>query len=325
MKTIELFMAAAIAATAVFTVSASAQNFPDKPVNVIMPYPTGTGPDAVQRLVNEKLRAYWGQPVTVENRPGANFWAAAEAFKKEKPDGYTLFQTENWMLALQPHVFKKLPYDPVKDFEPVVPLFAADFFLAVAADSPWKTVPDIVAAAKEKEGALSYGSAGVASTMHMGGVKLETATGIKMTHVPFKETPQVFTSIANHELSLAFASASTSGPMLRAGKIKYIAIADTKRNPNFPDVPTFGEAGGPADFVHKSWLALYAPPGTPKAIIDKINADVTRALNEPDVKEKMAAIGFTAYSSSPEELVKALADETKAMGKIAKSNNISLD
>jgi tripartite-type tricarboxylate transporter receptor subunit TctC len=325
MRAARLFIAAAIAATAALTGSASAQNFPNKPVNVIMPYPTGTGPDTVQRMINEKLQVYWGQPVTIENRPGANYWAAAEAFKKAAPDGYTLFHTENWMLALQPHIFKKLPYDPVKDFMPITAMYSANFFVVVPADSPWKTVGDIVADAKQKEGGLTYGSSGVASTMHMGGVKLETATGIKMTHIPVKETPQIFTSIANHEISLAFGSGSTTGPMLRAGKIKYIAVADTKRSPAFPDVPTIEEAGGPAGFVHKSWLALFAPPGTPKEIVDKINADVKRALNEPDVKEKLAAIGFAPYTNTPEELAKALADETKAMGEIAKANNISLD
>jgi len=324
-RSIKSVVSATIAATVAFTVSATAQNFPNKPVTVIMPYPTGVAPDTVQRLVNEKLQSYWGQPVTIENRPGSNYWAAAEQFKKAPPDGYTLFQTENWMLALQPHVFKKLPYDPVKDFEPVVPLFLSGLFLVVKADSPWKTVADLVAAAKKQDGALTYGSSGVASTMHMGGVKLEAATGIKMTHVPIKETPQVYTSIANGEISMAFGSATASGPMLRAGKVKYLATADTKRNPAFPDVPTMGEAGGPADFVHTSWLALYAPHGTPRAIIDKINADVARALNEPDVKEKMAAIALTPYTSTPDELAKALADETKAMGEIAKVHNISLD
>ncbi len=325
MRAVKLLIATAIAATAALAVSANAQDFPDKPVTVIMPYPTGTGPDTVQRLVNEKLQSYWGQPVTVENRPGANYWAAAEAFKQAEPDGYTLFQTENWMLALQPHVFKTLPFDPVKDFEPVAPLFEANFFLVVAADSPWNNVADVVAAAKEEEGALTYGSSGVASTMHMGGVKLEAATGIKMTHIPVKETPQIFTSIANDEISLAFGSASTTGPMLRAGEIKYLAVADTERSAAFPDVPTMAEAGGPPDFVHKSWLALYAPPGTPKQIIDKINADVARALSEPDVKEQMLAIGFTPYTSTPEELAAALAEETKAMAEIAEANQISLD
>jgi tripartite-type tricarboxylate transporter receptor subunit TctC len=325
MKTIKLFISAAIAATAAMSLPAAAQNYPQKPVTVIMPYPTGTGPDTVQRLVNEKLQSYWGQPVTVENRPGSNYWAAAEAFKKAKPDGYTLFQTENWMLALQPHIFKKLPYDPIKDFTPVVPMFEANQFVVVKADSPWKNVGDLIAAAKKKDAGLSYGSSGIASTMHMGGVKLETGAGIKMTHVPMKETPQIYTSIANGELSLALGSASTSGPMLRAGKVKYLAVADSKRNPAFPDIPTVQEAGGPADFVHKSWLAIYAPPGTPRPIIDKINADIARALNEPDVKEKMAAVGFSPYTSTPEQLEKALADETKAMGEIAKANQISLD
>jgi tripartite-type tricarboxylate transporter receptor subunit TctC len=325
MGAIKPFIAAAIAAAMLFSVPAVAQDFPEKPVNVILPYPTGTGPDTVMRLVGEKLTEYWGQPITIENRPGANYWSAVGALKKAKPDGYTLFQTENWMIALQRHIFKTLPYDPDKDFEPVAPMFQANFFLTVPAESPWKTVADVVAAAKAKDGELAYGSSGVGGSMHMGGAKLEQATGIKMTHVPVKETPQVFVQIANGELSLAFGTASTAGPMLRANKVRFLAIADKARNPNFPDIPTFAEAGGPADFVHKSWLALFAPEGTPKPIIDKINGAVTRALQEPVIREKLAAMGFTAWTSTPEELAKTLADESQLMGEIAKSQNISLD
>jgi tripartite-type tricarboxylate transporter receptor subunit TctC len=316
---------AAIVAAVAWTAPGRAQTFPSKPVKVIMPYPTGTGPDTAMRLVGEKLHAYWGQPIVIENRPGANYWTAADAAKKAAPDGYTLFQTENFMMGLQPHVFKKLPFDPVKDFDPVSPMYQTNFFVVVPASSPWKNIPDLVAAAKVKDGALSYGSSGVASHMHIGGAMLESATGIKMTHVPVKETPQVFVSVANGEISWAFGSASTSGPMLRANKVKYLAVAGPKRHPSFPDVPTVAEAGGPPNFEVKAWIALYAPHGTPKAIVDKLNADITRALNEPDVRERMNAVGFTTWTGSPADLAKTLEADSKVLGEVARSQSISLD
>jgi tripartite-type tricarboxylate transporter receptor subunit TctC len=317
-----MLAAAIAAATAALAGPAAAQSFPSKPVKIVMPYPTGTGPDTIMRIVNEKLQTYWGQPITIENRPGANYWTAADAVKKSAPDGYTLFQTENFMLGLQPHVFKKLPFDPVKDFAPVAPLYQTYFFLTVPVNSPWKTIPDLFAAAKANP--LSYGSSGVASHMHIGGAMLEAASGAKMTHIPVKETPQVFTSIANNEMSFAFGSAATTGPMLRANKVRYLAIGGPVRHPNFPDVPTMKEAGGPPIEV-KAWIALYAPAGTPTAIIDKINADVTRALNEPDVKEKILAVGAVPWTGTPADLAKTLEVDSKALAEVAKAQSISLD
>lgn len=327
MKVLKTLVTAAIITVAAFSVSPTQaqQTYPTKPVNIIMPYPPGTGPDTFMRLIGEKLQAMWGQPVTYENRPGGNYWPAAEAVKKSAPDGYTLFQSENFMLGLQPHVFKKLPFDPVKDFDPVAPLYQADFFLVVPADSKWKNIPDLVAEAKAKNGAMTYGSSGVGSHMHIGGAWLSGGTGAKMTHVPFKETPQVFTSVANGELSFSFGTASTSGPMYRANKVKYLAIGGKKRHPSFPDVPTIAEAGGPADIEVKAWIALFAPKGIPKPIVDKINADVTKVLNEKDIRDRMISVGFVPWIGSPDFLAKTLADDTKALGAVAKSQNIQLD
>lgn len=314
-------------AIAAFTLAAavlpaSAQNYPTKPVNIIMPYPPGTGPDTFMRLIGEKLQVLWGQPVTYENRPGGNYWPAADAVKKSAPDGYTLFQSENFMLGLQPHVFKKLPFDPVKDFEPVAPLYQAFFFLTVPVDSPWKNVSDLIATAKTKT--LTYGSSGVASHMHIGGAMLAGQTGTTMTHVPFKETPQVFTSVANGELSFAFGTAATSGPMIRANKVKYLAVGAKQRVPSFPDVPTIKEAGGP-DMEVKAWIALFAPAGTPKDIVNKINADVTKVLKEKEIQDRMTAVGFVPWIGTPEYLAKTLADDTKVLGEVAKAQKIELD
>jgi tripartite-type tricarboxylate transporter receptor subunit TctC len=323
MKALKHVIAAAIAAVGLSAGAAMAQTYPAKPVNIIMPYPPGTGPDTFMRLIGEKLQAMWGQPVTYENRPGGNYWPAADAVKKSAPDGYTLFQSENFMLGLQPHVFKKLPFDPVKDFEPVAPLYQADFFLVVPADSPWKNVGDLVTAAKAKP--LTYGSSGVASHMHIGGAMLTGEAGVKATHVPFKETPQVFTSVANGELSFSFGTASTSGPMIRANKVKYLAIGAKQRHPSFPDVPTIAEAGGPANVEVKAWIALFAPKGVPQAVVDKVNADVTKVLNEKEIRDRMISVGFVPWTGSPASLAKTLADDTKVLEKVAKSQNIQLD
>lgn len=323
MRSFKLLAAAALALAAT-TLPGAAQTYPTKPVRIIMPYPTGTGPDTFMRLIGEKLQAMWGQPINYENRPGANYWAAAEAAKKAPKDGYTLLQSENFMLGLQPHVFKKLPFDPVKDFDPVAPLYQAFFFVVAPADAPWKNIPDLVASAKSKDGAMTYGSSGVASHMHMGGALLASKTGVKMTHVPVKETPQVFTSVANGEISWSFGTASTAGPMLRANKVKYLAIAAPERHPAYPDVPTIVEAGGPPIEV-KAWVALFAPAGAPRDVIAKINADVTKVLEMPDIRERMVSVGFVPWTGTPDYLAKTLAEDSKVLGEIAKSQNIQLD
>lgn len=324
MKVLTSFLAAAAAAIALAS-SAMAETFPDKPVTVVLPFPAGTGPDAVMRQVGDKLSKKWGQPFVVENRPGANGWTAVDAVKKADPDGYTLLQVDNLLFGLQPHIFSKLPFDPVKDFEPVAPLYQTNFFVVVPIDSPWKTMPDLIEAAKSKNGGLTFGSSGVASHMHLGGAMLEGASGVKMTHVPIKDTPQVFVSVANGELGWAFGSASSSGPMYRAHKVKYLALAAPKRHPSFPDIPTVAEAGGPANFELKSWVALFARHGTPQPIIDQINADVAQALAEPDVRDRLVSVGFTPWIDKPAGLAKTLQDDTKLFGDVATREKISLD
>jgi tripartite-type tricarboxylate transporter receptor subunit TctC len=277
------------------------------------------------RQVADKLTRWWGQPITIENRSGAHGWTAVEAVRKSAPDGYTLLQIDNLLFALQPHVFRKLPFDPAKDFEPISPLYSTHYFVTVPADSSWNSLSDLVAAAKAKSGGLTYGSPGVASHMHLGGAMLERATGTKMIHVPNKDTPQNFVSVANGEISWAFGTASTSGPMYRAGKIKYLALSAPQRHPNFPNIPTVAEALNLPKFELKSWVALFAPHGTPKPVVDRINADITKALAEPDVRERMIAVGFSPWSAPPAELTKALQDDTNLFGEVAKHENISLD
>lgn len=318
-----LLCAAALACS--IATGVRAENWPNRPVRVILPFPTGTGPDSVMRLVGERLTKLWGQQVVVENKPGGNGWIAMEAVKRAAPDGYTLMQVDAPPLTVHPYLFKKIPYDPVKDFDPIGPIYRTYYFVTVAADSQFKTVGDLVSAAKAKPGLLTYGSSGNGGNLHLGGAMMEKAAAIKMTHVPYKDTPQIYIDISKGDITWAVGTASTTQPLFQGKKIKYLAITAPKRSPLFPDLPTVKEAGGPAGVELQTWVALYAPHGVPKAIINKVNADLGRVMQDPEIRERMTAVGFEGLVQSPEELRKmANADAVKYKA-LLKDLNISLD
>jgi tripartite-type tricarboxylate transporter receptor subunit TctC len=304
---------------------AQAQTFPDKPVKVILPFPTGTGPDTVMRMVGEQLSKMWGQQVIIENRTGANGWIAIEAAKRAAPDGYTLLQVDATAISVAPHLWKKLPYDPVKDFEPVSGMYRTYYFVTVAADSKWKTVGDLIAEAKANPGKLNYGSSGNGGNIHLGGAMMETATGTKMTHIPYKETVQIYTSISTGDIGWAVGTASTTRPMLQANKVKYLAITAPTRSPLFPDVPTVAESNGPANYELQTSVSLLAPTGVPKAIVSKINADVARALQVPEVRAYLNGVGFEPLVQTPAELLEMSRKDSAKYKDVIKGLNISLD
>jgi tripartite-type tricarboxylate transporter receptor subunit TctC len=320
-----LAVTVAVAATVALVAPATAQQYPNKPVKIIMPFPTGTGPDTVMRLVGEKLTRYWGQQVIVENKPGGNAWIALEAAKRSPADGYTLLQVDAATVVLQPHLYKKLPFDPFKDFEPVAPLYTTNYFVVVGADSPWQSIPDLVAAAKAKKGDLTYGSSGIGSQLHMGGAMMETAIQTPMTHIPYKETTQIYTSISSGDITWAFGTGSTVGPLYRAKKVKFLAIAAPQRNSAFPEVPTLAEAGGPSNFELRTWVGVLAPAGVPKPILEKINADIAKAMQEPDVRERLETVGFRPWPGTAGELAKAMDFDYKQYGDAVKRVKVSLD
>jgi len=304
---------------------AVAQTFPAKPVRAVLPYSAGSGPDAVVRQIGELLSRDWGQQVLVDNKPGGNSWIAAGEVKRAPADGYTLFAVDATPMTLQPHLYKQMPFDPTKDFDPVAALYSTNFFIVVAANSPWKSVTDLLAAAKAKNGHLTYGSWGIGSVGHVGTAMLESATGVKMTHVPFKELPQVYTSVATGDIDWAFGTAATAGPMYRAKKVKFLAYAGPKRLAGYTDVPTVAEAGGPAGFELRTWVALFAPRGTPKPTIERIGAGVAKALAEPEVRERFAGFGFEPWVAAPAEISKAAESDTRRFAEIVKRANIALD
>jgi tripartite-type tricarboxylate transporter receptor subunit TctC len=315
----------AAVALAAFAPAIPAQQYPTKPVRIITPFPSGSGPDSVLRVVGEKLTKTWGQQVIVENRPGAQGFIAIEAAKKAAPDGYTLVQMDDAHMALQPHLYKKIPYDLAKDFDPVGTFFRTYFFVVVPANSPWKNVADLIAAAKAKPGDMTYGSWFVGSPGHVGAAMLEAATGTQMVHVPFKEMSQLFTAVGNNDVAWSFGSAASAGPLYRAGKVKFIAVAAPKRVAGYTDIPTVAEAGGPAGFEVKAWVALFAPKGTPAPIIAKINGDLAKALSEQDVRERFTTFGFEPFISVPGDMMKLVESDSRRYGEIVKRAKISVE
>jgi tripartite-type tricarboxylate transporter receptor subunit TctC len=303
----------------------AAQDFPTKPVRIITPFPVGSGPEGVVRLLADKLSKKWGQPVVVENRPGGNGFIAIAAFKAGATDGHDLIQLDNVHLSAYPHLFKKLPYDPKGDFEPILPLFKTYFFFTVPTNSPYKTINDLVADAKGNPGKLNYGSWSIGNPAHLGAALFESVIGADMQHVVFKETTQLYVSVANAELNFALGTNATSGAMQRAGKIRFLAVAAPRRIQAFPDVPTVTEAGGPAGFEVSGWTAIAAPRGLPKAITDKIQRDVAEALSAADIKEKYVTFGYEPFPQTREQFNTYIGTESTRFADIIKKTKAQLD
>ena len=305
--------------------AAQAQTFPAKPVRIITPFPVGSGPEGVARLVADKLSKSWGQPVTVENRPGGNGFIAIDAFKRGATDGTDLIQLDGVHLTAYPHLFKKLPYDAKVDFDVLLPLFKTYFFFTTAADSKYKNMADLVADAKASPGKLNYGSWSVGNPVHLGSALFETVTGTEMQHIIYKETTQLYTAASTGELAFAMGTSATAGPLYRAGKLKFLAIAAPKRLPAYKDVPTVAEAGGPKDFEVSGMTVIAAPRGLPKAVSDKISADIAKALAEPDMREKFVSFGYELFTPSREQFGQYIQAESARQAAVILKAKAALD
>jgi tripartite-type tricarboxylate transporter receptor subunit TctC len=305
--------------------ASTATDWPTRPVRIITPFPAGGGPETVARMVADKLQKKWGKPVIVENKPGANGFLAIDAFKRGAQDGHDLIQLDNVHLVVYQHLFKKLPYDPVKDFEPITPLFRTYFFVGVPTNSKYKTVGDLVADARARPAALNYGSWSVGNPVHLGSAQLEALTHTQMQHVIYKETSMLYTAVANGELQFALGSMATAGPLQRAGRIRFIAVTAPRRHPAFPDLPTVAESGGPAGYEATGWTTIAAPKNLPKAVADKIQRDIEAALAEPDIKERYATFGYDLFPVTREQFGNFMVTESAKYADIVKRFNIALD
>ncbi len=246
--------------------------FPTKPVTIVSTFSAGSGPDAMMRAVAEKLALQWKTPVVIENRPGGAGFIAINAARAAAPDGHTLLLHDGDALSALPHLFKSRDFRVFDAFEPVGVLYSTPFFVVVSSSSPWKTVGDLLAAAKARPGKVSFGTWGVGSTAHLQSALLEAQAGVRMLHVPYKEMGQLYTGVSTGETDWALGARASTEFVYRSGRVRYLAVTSPRRLPAMPDVPTLAESGGPADAVPSGFVALMAPKGTPAAILDRINS-----------------------------------------------------
>lgn len=280
---------------------ASAQTWPDKPVKIVLGVPPGGGLDVLVRGVAAELSAKWGKSVVVDNKPGASGLIAAEGIANSAPDGYSLFATTDQIYMGNRFVFKSLPYDPDKSFANITIMARAEQFLLANPDVPARTLPELIAADKQKPGTLAYGSWGDGSPPQLVYETLNKHAGTKFLHVPYKGVAPVLNALTTNEIQLSVGSSGVAGGLLKAGKIKALALAAKQRSPLFPDVPTTTEMGHP-EILAFIWFGLAAPAGTPKEIVDKISADVREVIRQPAFTERFISTpGWTTIASTPAE------------------------
>jgi tripartite-type tricarboxylate transporter receptor subunit TctC len=299
---------------------AHAQAYPTKPINIIVGLAAGTGMDVIVRLYADKLSQTLGQPVVVENRPGAAGLATMEAILKAPADGYTLAVATSSAMAIRPTMFKKLPYDSLNDFVPIALYLKSPFILVVNPALPIRSVPDLIAYIKERPGQISYSSPSVGGAPHLAGEYLKQRFGIEMTHVPYRNSPQAIQDVAAGHVPLTFAEAGASLPLIRDGKLRALAVTSTTRLAALPDVPPFAEASGLSDFETVSWHLLFVRSATPKDVVNKLHDGVKRIMARPDMRNAIANLGLIPHGPAPiEETHRYLASEVEKWATIVKS------
>jgi len=286
----------------------TAQTYPSKPVRLISPYASGGGSDTLARILGQKLYEAWGQPVVVENRPGAAGTLGAETVARATPDGYTLLVTPSAVLTINPHLYAKLRYDTFKDFVPVTMASNSPYLLVVHPKIPASSVKELIAYAKMNPGKMNYRSSGNGSSTHLAGVLFNNMAGVEIVHIPYKGAAPAIVDLLAGNIQMRFSSVVPVLPHVRSGRLRGIAISSPKRYGPLPDMPTIAESGLPG-YAVESFYAVVAPAHTPRAIVSKINAEVVRNLRSPEVAAHMAADGAEVIGSSPEELAKALRDD----------------
>jgi tripartite-type tricarboxylate transporter receptor subunit TctC len=279
--------------------TATAQGWPSKPIRVISPWAPGGPAEGLARVVTTKMSEALGQPIVIEAKPGANGTIGTAFVAKAAPDGYTILLSHLGPTAISPALQKDLPYDPLKDFEPITQVVAGPTLLVVKNDLPVKSVRELVEYAKASPGKLSYGSVGIGSTTHLAGELLNMLAGISTVHIPYKGSTPILTDLMGGRLDFAFIGISGSIQQARAGQVRALAISTLKRSPNFPDIPAVSETV--PGFELNSWYGMMAPAGTPKAIVQRLQQEAASALKRPDVLEWMKQNGLDPVGSTPEE------------------------
>lgn len=295
---------------------ALAQGYPNKPIRIVVPFTPGSATDIMARIVGEKLGAAWGQTVVVENKPGAGGTVGSAFVAKSEPDGYTLLVVSTGHVV-NPVLYPGLSYDTVGDFAGITPLASLPNVLVVGAGSPIKNVQELIAAAKANPGKLNYASAGTGSATHVNAEKFRTVTGLQATHIPFKGTPETITETVAGRVDFMFTPVLSSIPMIRDNRMRALAVSTAQRSSALPEVPTVSEAGVPG-FVFDFWIGLLAPAKTPRDVVNKLNQEVSKALAQPDVKERMAKLGGEPMPMTPERFDAFIREEHATLSVIMK-------
>lgn len=319
------WLAAAVAATAALTLPALtlAQTFPAKPVKIVVPYPPGGTNDIVVRLLAQKLGDSMGQPFVVENKPGASGNLGAEQVARAAPDGYTLLLVTTGH-SIHPSLYKNLRYNIKTDLTPVSELTRGPMLVMVTPSLPYKTVQDVIAAAKAKPGSINFGSAGNGSSTHLATELLSSMAGVKMTHIPYSGSAPAMADVMAGNAQLVMDLMFSALPQVNGGKLRAIAITGAKRSPLLPNVPTVAESGVPG-FETLAWNGLMAPSSTPKPIIDKLNAEIHKALDAPEMKERLRAQGFEPSPGTPEQFGALIRSEIDRWAKVVKTSGAKVE
>ena len=320
----KLFVALVLPVAQILAQPASAQsNYPNRPVKILVGFTPGTAPDLSARILADRFSEVWGTPFVVENVPGAGSNIATERVAKAAADGTTLLMGGNSALVINPSLFEKLSFDPVKDFAPISQVFIAANVLAVPPEVPAKTVAELVALAKAQPGKLSYGHAGVGTSQHLGAELFKYMANVDIASVPYRGTTALMPDLLSGRIAMSFANIVNVLPLAKEGKLRALAITSIKRSALAPDLPTMAESGFPG-FEAVPWFGLLAPSGTPKDIIDKLHSETVKALAMPDVRKKFDELGLEPVGNTPAEFAAVIKKETPEWAKVIKDASIKL-
>src|SRR5262252_5767917 len=316
-----LFRWLALALIAGSTSAFAQSNYPDRPIKMIVPLDAASAVDVAARIVTQKMADNMGQQFVILNMPGASGLIGADQVAHAEPDGYTIGGFNDSIMTMVPNLQSKMRWDILKDFEPVSLVATVEWGLIAGNQTSYKSAADLIAAAKATPGKSDYGSGGPGSPQHLAMAIFSSAAGISLTHVPYKGATQAATDVAAGQIPVGFQGLGTVAALVRGGQLRLIGVTTEQRLAQFPDVPTVSESGLPG-FTFNSWFAVLAPAGTPKEIIGKLNAEVLKALADPDIRKKLEELGFTIRGSSPEELRSMTRDQLAKYARVIKEMGI---
>jgi len=318
-------LVALFGATAALSFPASAQEkWPAKAITYVVPFPTGGTTDTLARLIAQRLGAALGTTIVVDNKPGAGGNIGSEFVARAAPDGYTILGGTISSHAINVSLYSKLGYDPVKSFAPITLIGSNPNVLVVPASSPFKSVADVLAAAKDKPGSIAFASAGNGTSQHLSGELFKTLAKVDLIHIPYKGSGPAIQDVMSGQVPMMFDTSVVAGPHIQSGKLRALAVTSSKRAPAFPNVPTVAEAGV-SGYELVSWQAIFAPAGTPQPIIDRLYTEIAKILKAPDMQERLANLGMEASGMAPAEFAAFQKSEIEKWARVVKAANVKID